>query len=337
MNAENFWDREVAAPTHTSWMEHPKVREYILRSISRAEEGLWPVDWFMRWLGGRRFARALSIGCGTGPFERDVVRKNLVDRIDAFDGSTNSLRIASDLARAEGMASRARYFAADFNEPSLPGRTYDVVFIHQALHHVAKLEKLLRSVLLALKPGGVLYLDEYVGPSRSDWNDQLIAPQRAMFGKLPGVSRRVEALPLPIQWDDPSEAIRSSEIMKQLKIGFDVREVRGYGGNLLSVLYPAVDFDRAQGAIDAVIEEEKRLLASGASPFYAVIVATPKRGLRKLLASWRYPFYAVIVATPKRGLRKLLASWRSFAKPKLERIAREIAGRLSSRTPRAGD
>jgi SAM-dependent methyltransferase len=313
MSSENFWDREVAVPTHTSWMEHPTVREYIARSISRAEEGLWPVDWFMQWLGGRRFARGLSIGCGTGALERDVLRKNLVDRIDAFDGSTNSLRIARDLARGEEMSSRARYFAADFNEPFLPCRAYDVVFIHQALHHVAKLEKLLRSVLLALEPGGVLYLDEYIGPSRRDWNDQLIAPQRAMFGKLPGVARRIDALPLPIQVDDPSEAIRSSEIMEQLEIGFDVREVRGYGGNLLSVLYPAVDFDRAQGAIDAVIEEEKRLLASGLSPFYAVIVATPKRRLRKMLASWRY-----------------------FAEPKLKRIAREIAGRMSSPVPGPG-
>ncbi|HSP15012.1 MAG TPA: hypothetical protein VLV78_09690, partial [Thermoanaerobaculia bacterium] len=64
MSAENFWDREVVAPTHTSWMEHPRIREYILRSISRHEEGLWPVDWFMLWLKGRRFARGLSIGCG---------------------------------------------------------------------------------------------------------------------------------------------------------------------------------------------------------------------------------------------------------------------------------
>ena len=62
MSAENFWDREVAAPTHTSWMEHPRVREYILQSISGSLEGLWPVDWFMRKIGARRFGRGLSIG-----------------------------------------------------------------------------------------------------------------------------------------------------------------------------------------------------------------------------------------------------------------------------------
>ncbi len=301
MTAEHFWDREVVAPTHTSWMEHPLIREYIVRSIARSEEGEWPVDWFMRWLGSRRFPRALSIGCGTGPFERDVVRKNLVDRIDAFDGSTNSLRMARETAKGEGMSSRIRYFAADFNEPFLPRRTYDVVFIHQALHHVAKLEKLLRCVMLALKADGVLYLDEYIGPSRSEWNDELIAPHRAIFESLPAHARRTPALALPIQVDDPSEAFRSAEILPQLAIGFDVAEFRGYGGNLLSVLYPAVDFDKAPEAVPSVMAEEQRRLAAGEMPYYAVIVATPKRNLRKLAASWRY-----------------------FWEPKVKRLGREI-------------
>ena len=288
MSAEHFWDREVVAPTHTSWMEHPRVREFILRSIARDEHGLWPVDWFMRWLSGRRFERALSIGCGTGPFERDVVRKDLVARIDAFDGSTNSLRIAQESARAEGMASRVRYFAADFNVTSLPRNTYDIVFIHQALHHVAALERLLRDVMLALKPGGILYLDEYIGPSRCDWNDRLIAPHRRLFASLPAEARRTPALAWPIQADDPSEAVRSSEIMARLRIGFDVREIRGYGGNFLSVLYPAVNFDRAPDALETVIAEEEKVLEGGDMPYYAVIVATPKQGPPQRLASVRY-------------------------------------------------
>ena len=288
MTAEKFWDREVVAPTHTTWMEHPVIRDYILRSIARSDDGLWPVDWFMRWLKGRRFGRALSIGCGTGPFERDVVRKNLVESIDAFDGSTNSLRIAVETAKGEGMASRIHYFAADFNATPLPRDKYDVVFIHQALHHVAALERLLREILFALEPGGILYLDEYIGPSRTDWNARLIAPHRRIFATIPAKSRRMEELPLPIQADDPSEAIRSSEILSRLRIGFDVREIRGYGGNYLSVLYPAVNFGEAPEALDAVIAEERKVLAAGAMPYYAVIIASPKQGRAQRLGSLRY-------------------------------------------------
>jgi SAM-dependent methyltransferase len=168
---ENFWDREVAAPTHTSWMEDPLVRNYILRSIAGGESGLWPMDWFDKWLNGRRFQRALSIGCGTGALERDLVRRGLVRRVDAFDGSTNSLRIAREYAAAEGLSARIHYFAYDFNR-GIPAREkYDAVFIHQALHHVENLEILLRAVMMRLR--GILYLDEYVGPSRTEWSDGL--------------------------------------------------------------------------------------------------------------------------------------------------------------------
>jgi hypothetical protein len=69
------------------------------------------------------------------------------------------------------------------------------------------------------------------------------------------------------------------------------------------VLYPAVDFTRVP--IDPMIDKEKSLLAAGQQPYYAVIVATPKRGPAKLAASLRY-----------------------FAEPKLKRIIREVRARF---------
>src|SRR5687767_12651143 len=166
-------------------MEHPIIREYIATTLSGTEHGIWPLDWLQNQLPDRRFRRALSIGCGSGALERDLIRRNLVQRVDAFDGSTNSLRLARNEARNLGMTSRIGYYAADFNEPALPKRTYDLVLIHQALHHVAKLEKLYRAIMRALTPDGVLYLDEYIGPSRTDWKDELLAPHRRVYDALP--------------------------------------------------------------------------------------------------------------------------------------------------------
>lgn len=277
-SAETFWDREVVDPTHTSWMQNPRVADYILQSISGSERGLWPVDWFERWLSGRRFKRGLSIGCGTGPLERDVVRRGLVEKIDAFDGSTNSLRVAREAAVAEGLLPRIRYYAADFNRPSLPKKLYDVVFVHQALHHVTRLERLMSAIMEALTEDGILYLDEYIGPSRTQWNEKRIRRHRAIFESTPGEAKLSDTLLLPVQKYDPSEAVRSAEIMPRLRVGFDIKAVRGYGGNLLSVLCPLIDFDRTPGGVDAIIREEKQLLATGEPPFYAVIVARPKKG-----------------------------------------------------------
>jgi SAM-dependent methyltransferase len=303
MTSHDFWDAEITEHTHSSWMERMDVRLYINEAVS-GKSGWWPLDWFQLTFPEAHFRRVLSIGCGTGPLERDLIRRGICDVADAFDGSVHSLYRAELESLAEGMAGRIRYFAWDFNEPHLKPGTYDAVFFHQSLHHVAKLEKLMRAILRSLKPGGMLYLDEYIGPSRHDWNDQTIQPFRAEYNRLPRSNRAFEQLPLPIHPTDPSEAFRSSEIMKQLRIGFDVTHFRGYGGNLLAVLFPSLT-KPDDDLVRDLIEREKALLARGENHYHAIVVARPKKGLAKALASARY-----------------------FVEPKLKRIGREIKQRL---------
>ena len=302
----NFWDAEAVMRRHSDWMAVPAVRRYLNTMIGGTEHD-WPFNWFVKFLNGRRLPHALSIGCGTGALERDLIRRGICDRVDAFDGSTVSLFKAKTEAVAEGFGDAIHYFAADFNEPVLPRGVYDAVFFHHSLHHVAKLEKLLRAVMLALKPGGLLYLDEYVGPSRTWWSDERFRHERAVFEKLvPPDLRVVPDLPLPIVYEDPSEGVRSGEIMEQLAVGFDVREFRGYGGNLLSLICPAVQWDRApEGLLERLMAEETAMLRKGASPFLAIVVATPKSGLAKMIASAKY-----------------------FILPKVKRVGREIVSRL---------
>jgi SAM-dependent methyltransferase len=283
----SFWDQHAAVPAaHGAWMADPVIRDY----INSAFDDLWPFDWFETFMPGKRFPRALSIGCGSGALERDVVLRNLCDRIDAFDGSMASLAEARAAAKAAGQEGRIRYFAADFNAPVLPPKTYDAIFIHQALHHVAKLEKLLSVAARALKPGGILYLDEYVGPSRTDWNDALMAHIREWHARLDPAVRVRDEMTLPVLEEDPSEAIRSGEILSQLKVGYDVETFRGYGGNVLTLAYNEIRWERAPADLLPSLIEWDREVARREIPFCAVIVARPKRGLRGLLARARYWF-----------------------------------------------
>src|SRR5947209_78902 len=284
----SFWDREVVAPQHISWLEEPVIHEYA-NALIGGGEAMWPMDWFERWLGGRRFQRALSIGCGSGALERDLVRRDLVRRVDAFDGSVASLRLAQAAAADVGIGERIRYFAADFNRPVLPRRTYDLVLFHQSAHHVAKLEKLFRAVLRSMTGNAVLYLDEYVGPSRFEWCDELIEPHRKVYRELPSALRTLDDLAYPIQIDDPSEAFRSSEIEPQLAVGFKTIERRPYGGTLLSVVYPYLRrelIDRS--TMEELLATERRLMDGGVPSYYAVLVLRPRRGLRRLYASAHY-------------------------------------------------
>jgi SAM-dependent methyltransferase len=299
VQAGAFWDREIVEQTYVSWMDDPRVRESINEQIG-GETPMAAGDWFLKHLNGRTFERGLSIGCGTGKLERAAIHLGVCKRIDALDGSVHSLRVARHEAAQLGYAERIHYFASDFNRPVLPRNTYDIVFFNQSLHHVGKLEKLFRAVLAAMTPNAVLYLDEYIGPSRTQWNDDVIAPHRAAFAALPGDVRKSDFLPLPIQADDPSEAIRSGEIVEQLAIGFTIEEMRGYGGNLLAVLYPQIDWTKANPDLIPHLIAQDRVMAGNGS------------------------YYAVIVAHPAKGLRRLYALWRWFIEPKAKRVMFEI-------------
>jgi SAM-dependent methyltransferase len=292
-------------------MADPAVREYINTSISGIPQA-WPMDWFAHWLRGRQFASALSVGCGTGALERDLVSREICLRVDAFDGSSQSIQIARELAAQAAVADRIHYFLSDFNDPELPRRRYDAVFFHQSAHHVGKLEKLYAAILRALKPDGLLYLDEYVGPSRNEWTDDLVRVQRTYYERLPPEMRLYDELPLPIHRDDPSEALRSSEIIPQLQHGFRIRERRDYGGSLLSVLFPALrPAAITADLVNEMITEEKIFIAGGLPPYYAIIVAVPKRGIAGAAAFARY-----------------------YLSPKLRRLRWEIMSRISAEIPK---
>jgi SAM-dependent methyltransferase len=303
--AAQFWDQESVLPTHVTWMANPVVRAYINESIGGSPY-IWPMDWFLQFLGQRRFGRALSIGCGTGPLERDLIRRGICQYVDAFDGSPGSIDIARKLAVEEGTDDRIHYYVGDFNEPKLPRKTYDIVLFHQSLHHVAKLEKMMAAILRTLRGGGLLYIDEYIGPSRFDWNDALVAPHRAQFARIPPELRLYDPLPLPIQPDDPSEAIRSSEIMPQLARGFRLLAQRDYGGTILSVLFPMIDWSRAPESLPGeLVAAEKQALINGLPPYHTIVVATPKPAPKRWLARVGY-----------------------FVTPKVRRIRWEIRKRL---------
>lgn len=300
-----FWDREVLCPTHSSWLEAMPVRLRVNRRIDPSSP-CWPLDAFVRLTRGRTFERALSVGCGTGPLERDLLRRGLCRAVDAFDGSLQSLALARRQAKADGLAAGIRYFAADFNRVRLPERRYDLVLFHQSLHHVARLERIYAEVLGALTDDGLLYLDEYVGPSRTAWTPERLRPIEEAYRTIPAECRRRERVPAPIQEDDPSEAVRSGEILRLLPVGFSVLARRDLGGHLLSVLYPLVDWAKApDDLIERLLDLEDEGLSAGVEPFYAVVVAAPRTDRSRAASRRRYRLRELAWSTVPR-LRRVL-------------------------------
>lgn len=234
-----YWD---SLDRHTDldeiWMSHPLVRRRINLRIS-GDQDTWPTVW----LGHRLrdhvpLQRTASVGSGIGNFERDVVGQGLVRQITGIDASTACVAEARELARKSGVESRVAYHCGDAREWLRKATDLDAVFFHQSLHHFDRLDELLSLVARALRPGGFLYLDEYIGPARDEWRLRDLVVHNLAYQLLPRPVHRARLVRAPINRQDPTEAINSSQILGAVEKHFEILERRDYGGNLVSVIYP---------------------------------------------------------------------------------------------------
>ncbi len=267
-SASLAWDRRVhlvESHEEAGWLDSTFIeREYIRPQISGDRD----VDYISHFLNAhvsdRPVERALSLGCGGGNLERALIALDAAKEIDAADISGESIALAVELAEAQGHSGRLHYRVENIDEIELPAATYDFVVIKQALHHIERLEHVYDQLHRALKPNGVLMLNEYVGPSRFQWTPLQLELMNKMFKTLPA-SVRQKAPFLEIHrptveemlFKDPSEAARSAEILPLLSERFEVVENKPYGGPLLHMLLsdimPLLELDK---------EDRKALLRS---------------------------------------------------------------------------
>ena len=263
-------------------MNHPLVRERINRRVT-GDPALWPIQWLARVVPDRvPFPTALNIGCGLGHLERSLLDHALVSHVTGIDTST----AAVDEARrsADARAGAVSFLVADAWRFLRECEPFDAVFFHASLHHFDRLPEFLRLARRALKPRGILYLDEYVGPSRDEWSWRHLARWNLVYRALPAAARRTHIIRRPINREDPTEAIASSGILPAVARHFRVLERRDYGGNLLAPIYPNLlrpdqpggpPAELFDGTVRKLLDAEERLLARGAPTFQAVVVAEP--------------------------------------------------------------
>lgn len=276
--ARRFWDEGAPGePENHYWGAQPLVRRAINRRVT-GDPNRWPMEWFAGRYAPRELARGLSVGCGPGLLERDVVAKGICRSVEGIDFSPEAIAEARRGAQEANLSDALEYRIGDVNALTLPEARYDIVFFHGSLHHVRSVERALAEVRRSLKPGGLLYLDEYMGPSRSEWQASAWAFARSAFDALPAALKNRRELMVPIPMDDPLESIRSSAILPETRRLFRVLEDRPYGGNILWFVFPCLDMvelraDRTE-ALSRLIALEDHLLEKGwVESYYRVIVA----------------------------------------------------------------
>jgi SAM-dependent methyltransferase len=191
----------------------------------------------------------VNLGCGEGVLEKWLIDNDFADKYVGYDISEKCVAHAN--ATIGKSYPGASFVCANLNETPLPRRAFDVAFFSHSLHHFENLERICDEVRAALRPDGYLLVHEFIGPSRMQWTDkqlalcnrlfEALAPQHQVdLSALPQKRKRAPAGRMTVaEWlkCDPSECVRSSEILKVLGERFEILERRDYGGTILQKLF----------------------------------------------------------------------------------------------------
>ncbi len=269
--------RDPSRPS--SWAESPTVvREYINKSVSGNAEQGW-LEAVARRYYPTPVARCLSLGCGGGGLERHGLQLEICQQFDAYDVSQGALDVAIEEAEKAGLVHQINYQVANLNDLQLPAATYDGVFASQSVHHIAALEHYMEQVAATLKPGGFFIMNEFVGANQFQWTDRQLELANELLLSIPeqyrccireeGLKQQVERPTIEaMNAYDPTEAIRSEDIIPVLLQYFDLVEQRDFGGTLLHLVLDNIagNLEQAEDGkalLRSLIAREQQLIADG--------------------------------------------------------------------------
>jgi ubiquinone/menaquinone biosynthesis C-methylase UbiE len=249
-----------------------------------------------RFFSGTDAMDALSLGCGAGHLDRILKHRGV--RFRSFTGidiSEGAIEQARTLANEIALAPKVQYTAADLNHCELPPHSFDFIYFFQSLHHIEALEHMLGQCQRALRPGGFLMVNEFVGPSRFQWTPRQLEMANALIALLPEDLRRdlqnggmkTEIVCPTVRHMvtyDPSEAVRSGEIERLVKTCFDIEGEWNWGGTLNHLVFQniAANFDQEnayhRSIIELLIHHENVLIRESLLPSdFKVFIARTKR------------------------------------------------------------
>jgi len=249
--AKELWaeeaDERVRYGKGFHWVESPIVAEYMNRNISGDPAINWVEYSVGKYIRRSIAPRILSLACGGGALERDLLRLKPDAHIVAMDFSPGAIALARQRSAEAGQ--EIDYQVADLNVANLEPKAFDFVIATSALHHIAELEHLLRQVRDCLKPDGLLIANDYIGPNQLHWTPPQVAEINEILALLPDRYRRRISNPEEYKREflgpspagtmneqDPTEAVRSSEIVPLTRRMFDLLEFKPFGGTLLQML-----------------------------------------------------------------------------------------------------
>jgi len=246
---EDYWDEQVEAakemPPNSAWWNSPIVIRHINKiacgePLDRVHAGFHKrIDEMLA--GTPRPRKALSVGCGVGTKEMDLLALGSIDMFECYEVSGDAAASGNSIARERGLGSSFVIHHADAFAADLPD-DFDLVYWNNSLHHMMDTREAVRWSRDRLKPGGLFAIDDYVGATRNqhsqalvDWGSKLMASlpdhlRKHWNGKdiMPPFVGRVD--PQELEKIDPSECADSASILPAIYEFFPDPQVIKTGG-----------------------------------------------------------------------------------------------------------
>ncbi|MEM8538366.1 MAG: methyltransferase domain-containing protein [Pseudomonadota bacterium] len=203
---------------NTRWVDNPQFTSYIDQSISRAHET--GVHGAIRAATGDvPLGRGVSVGAGDGAKEIALIAAGLIKEFDLFEVSADRVEQSKQKAAVAGLSGHLNSRLEDAFTHDFEGE-YDLVYWEHALHHMFDVDHAVAWSVRALKPGGLLVINDYIGPTRLQWRPNEVEMVRQFLrdhAEILGVDPKRVKLGTPFRrlkqaYRDPSEAPQSDKI-----------------------------------------------------------------------------------------------------------------------------
>lgn len=281
-----YWDEHVG--DHLSSFFHWEANEPIMAHQNVRVSGdkqVTALNWFWRKYGP--FQDVANLGTGTGILEHALCSlPDFKGRVIGYDISPHSLEIARKNCSA---FPNARFEVADLNTKIWDPACFDVVTANGALHHIEALDWCLGQIERSLRPSGLLYVNDYIGPQRFQWSDLQMRVANELLESVPRkwISREKVARcdPDTLIKQDPSEAVCSHFIEDTITFHFQIIERKPRGGTLLAPIFGSGCLDcsilnspEGLRCLTQLAEREGELIDRGLLPADHVVIVARKRG-----------------------------------------------------------
>lgn len=254
------WDLKYRESIKSSWTENPVVQRAVNKRMTGNPNLHW-LNWVFTEFLPVRPQNVLSVGCGDGSHELIIARQDYADLVYGFDASPVAIEMANRQARDEGLKAifEVKLFEEFSEQP--PEDEFDLAMFAGSLHHVRDIEGILFAIQKALKPGGFVVVNEYVGPAYQLYGELQQRLVNDVLGLLPkdtlidpDFRLRIPTM-RTVYATDPSEGVRAPLIPTLLPRFFTTLMRRQMNGALLHPL-----FDGLNGAVVNVDTPENQRL-----------------------------------------------------------------------------